>query len=130
MDPDLATAILAQVDVANGVFVSHSSSGFGNTEVLVRLYLDTGEQGTLITAVDTGLRVAWLAWPTRPSGVEVGVVIGEKPADAGTSDPNTINLIDVATALSIPSQNVHNDIHLNAPDLVARYGEWSGASNG
>src|SRR4051794_31679580 len=72
MDPDLEAAILGQVQAANGVFVSHSSSGFGNTELLVRLYLDPVEQDALAAAVDSGLRTAWLAWPEKPTGVELG----------------------------------------------------------
>lgn len=130
MDPDLEAAILGQVQAANGVFVSHSSSGFGNTELLVRLYLDPVEQDAMAAAVDSGLRTAWLAWPEKPTGVELGVVIGDKPADVGTVDANIIDLMDVATTLQIPSQYVHYDIHLDAPHLAARYGEWTGATNG
>jgi hypothetical protein len=78
MDRNLETAILNRVGLANGVFVSQTSSGFGVTELLVRLYLNTSEQADLIAAVDAGLRTAWLAWPSRVNGVELGVVVGPK----------------------------------------------------
>lgn len=127
VESELEVSVLDAVDGANGVSVSSNSSGAGNTEVVVRLYLDSDDPQAMVTAVDTAFATAWQEWPVAPVGVTVGVVVGEKPAEPGRSDPDEISLDDVATELGIPLKRVHKSIHQNAPELIERYGQRKGS---
>lgn len=122
-DTQLETALLEEIDIANGVFVAHASSGFGNTTLLVRLYVDSDETSALATAVDSTLSTTWNTWPTRPAAIQVEVVVGPKPADAGRSDDNVRDLSDVAAVLNIAPKNVHINIRLSSSLLIERYGK-------
>lgn len=118
----LESAVLTSVTDVNGVFISTSSSGLGNTELLIRLYLNSSDPAVITQAVDNTFNTAWKTWTPAVSGIEVGVVIGDKPSSTSTVDSNSIDLSQTATTLSIGSQNVHEDIHLDAVDLSKRYG--------
>ena len=125
---ELESVLLGDIDIAMGVFVSKSSSGFGNAVIQVRLYVDpteveTDEVAVLAPAVDRAIEITWNTWPTRPTAIQLEVVVGAKPADAGTEDLNIRDLADVAALLGLPEDSVHLVIRLSGSMLTSRYGE-------
>jgi len=121
-EAELESILLDEIDIANGVIVYKSADGF-SPRVSARLYVDSDDMNEIADAVDTAFEAAWDYWPSQPSSVIVGVVIGPKPADAGRSDDNVIDLTAVAEQIGLPSEDARFDIQLSRSQLVERYGE-------
>ena len=121
-EAELESILLDEIDIANGVIVYTSADGF-SPRVSARLYVDSDDMNEIADAVDTAFEAAWDYWPSQPSSVIVGVVIGPKPADAGRSDVDVIDLTAVAEQIGLPSEDARFDIQLSRSQLIERYGE-------
>jgi hypothetical protein len=125
---DEFTSKIAGVD---GVYISTTSSGLGNSAAVVRLYIPGLAKDTesVATIVDETFRLAWKKWPQQPVSIRVGVVSGSKPTTVQSIDNNSIDLRDVAISMGLPAKSAHGDIRLDAPTLAERYGSREAESN-
>jgi hypothetical protein len=124
MESQLEQKLVADIDSVTGAYVWKSSSGFGNTELTARLYMDTDSQGVVTDAVDNAFRIAWTTWPSQPVGIRIGVIIGEKP-ESPQKDDDEIGLGLTFQTLHMTSSEGGWGVHAQAPGLIKRYGEWT-----
>lgn len=123
MEDTLETQLADSLDAASGVYVRTSSSGFANTEVAVRLYLDDVTEPTLSDAVRSAFETTWHSWTPEPVGISVEVVDGPKPAEPKRVDGSVIDITSAARALDVPGDDSYQIIHFNVQQLTCRFGE-------
>jgi hypothetical protein len=119
----LEQKLVAEIDSVTGAYVWTSSSGFGNTELTARLYMDTDDQTVVTDAVDNAFRIAWTTWPSQPVGIRIGVVLGDKPAEFDY-DEEELGLGATWQTLHMSLSEGGWGIHAQAPGLEERYGAW------
>ena len=117
---------VVSVDHVTGAYVSFSSSGPADKELLVNIYVDTDDNDIVAATADEALRTMWHSVGIRPLTVSISVAAIPKPDDAWGFEGNALDAEPIAEALGIPDVVIVRQlITIPADAMDDRYGEWS-----